>query len=148
MNGWRVWLRLIHVAMMMLLIFHFALQFMWQFTIIHRIFDIWTLGKGFSYRLTFETILLLIYFLIWRKKPSKFLVSSTFRSCYYMTFTFCFRKHTLNVFLMKKEDRFLRTCIHYWELNKVTIKNKYPLPTTENSFNQLRGISMFLKIDQ
>ena len=38
-------------------------------------------------------------------------------------------------------------CIDYWQLNKVTIKNKYPLPRKDDLFDQLQGSSFFLKID-
>jgi hypothetical protein len=38
-------------------------------------------------------------------------------------------------------------CIDYRTLNEVTIKNKYPLPRIEDLFDQLRGVSMFSKID-
>ena len=38
-------------------------------------------------------------------------------------------------------------CIDYRQINKVTIKNKYPLPRIEDLFDQLRGASVFSKID-
>ena len=38
-------------------------------------------------------------------------------------------------------------CIHYRRLNKVTIKNKYPLPLIDDLFDQLEGASFFSKID-
>ena len=38
-------------------------------------------------------------------------------------------------------------CIDYGQLNKVTIKNKYPLPQIDNLFDQLQGASYFYKID-
>ena len=38
-------------------------------------------------------------------------------------------------------------CIDYWEINKVTIKNKYPLLRIEDIFYQLKGASVFSKID-
>jgi hypothetical protein len=38
-------------------------------------------------------------------------------------------------------------CIDYRSLNEVTVKNKYPLPQIEDLFNQLRGASVFSKID-
>lgn len=37
--------------------------------------------------------------------------------------------------------------IHYRQLNKVTIKNKYPLPRINNLFEKLQGSSLFSKID-
>ena len=41
----------------------------------------------------------------------------------------------------------MRMCIDYRELNKVTIKNKYPLPRIDDLFDQLQGVSYFSKID-
>ena len=38
-------------------------------------------------------------------------------------------------------------CIDYRELNKVTIKNKYPLPRIDDLFDQLKDASVFLKIN-
>ena len=43
------------------------------------------------------------------------------------------------VLFVKKKDDNMRLCIDYRELNKVTIKNKYPLPMIEHLFNQLHG---------
>jgi hypothetical protein len=40
-----------------------------------------------------------------------------------------------------------RMCIDYQALNEVTIKNKYPLSRIEDLFDQLRGVSVFSKID-
>jgi hypothetical protein len=51
------------------------------------------------------------------------------------------------VLFMEKKDGKKRMCIHYRSLNKVTIKNKYPLPRIEDLFDQLRGASVFSKID-
>ena len=48
---------------------------------------------------------------------------------------------------VKKKDGSLRMCIDYSQINKVTIKNKYPLPRTDDLFDQLRGESYFSKID-
>ena len=48
---------------------------------------------------------------------------------------------------MKKKDGTLRLCIDYRELNKVTIKNKYPLPRIDDLFDQLQGAQYFSKID-
>ena len=41
----------------------------------------------------------------------------------------------------------MRLCIDYRELNKVTIKNKYPLPRVDDLFDQLQGAQVFSKID-
>jgi hypothetical protein len=46
-----------------------------------------------------------------------------------------------------KMDGTKRMCIDYRSLNEVTIKNKYPLPRIEDLFDQLRGASVFSKID-
>ena len=48
---------------------------------------------------------------------------------------------------VKKKDGSLRMCIDYRMLNSVTIKNKYPLPRIDDLFDQLRGASVFSKID-
>lgn len=41
----------------------------------------------------------------------------------------------------------MRLCIDYRQLNKVTIKNKDPLPRIEDLFDQLNGATLFFKID-
>jgi hypothetical protein len=51
------------------------------------------------------------------------------------------------VLFVDKKDGTKRMCIDYRALNDVTIKNKYPLPRIEDMFNQLRGSSVFSKID-
>ncbi|KAK8659969.1 hypothetical protein V6N13_030159 [Hibiscus sabdariffa] len=48
---------------------------------------------------------------------------------------------------MKKKDGSMRLCIDYLQLNRVTIKNKYPLPRIEDLFDQLRDAYVFSKID-
>jgi hypothetical protein len=48
---------------------------------------------------------------------------------------------------VKKKDGTLWLCIDYMKLNKMTIKNKYPLPRIDDLFYQLRGATMFSKID-
>ena len=51
------------------------------------------------------------------------------------------------VLFVKKKDGSLRLCIDYRQLNKVTIRNKYPLPRIDDLFDQLQGASYFSKID-
>jgi hypothetical protein len=51
------------------------------------------------------------------------------------------------VLFVKKKDGSMRLCIDYKELNKVTIRNKYPLPRLDDLFDQLQGSQVFSKID-
>ncbi|KAG5536038.1 hypothetical protein RHGRI_023734 [Rhododendron griersonianum] len=51
------------------------------------------------------------------------------------------------VLFVKKKDGTMRLCIDYRELNKVTIKNRYPLPRIDDLFDQLQGARVFSKID-
>ena len=51
------------------------------------------------------------------------------------------------VLFVKKKDGSLRLCIDYRELNKVTIRNQYPLPRIDDLFDQLQGARVFSKID-
>jgi len=51
------------------------------------------------------------------------------------------------VLLSNKKDGGKRFCIDYRELNKVIIKNTYPLPSIDNLFDQLYGVQVFLKLD-
>jgi hypothetical protein len=51
------------------------------------------------------------------------------------------------VLFVKKKDDTLRLCVDYRQLNKVTIKNKYPLLRIDDLFDQLGGESIFSKID-
>ena len=48
---------------------------------------------------------------------------------------------------MKKKDDTLRLCIDYRQLNKMTIKNKYPLPRINDLFDQVGGAKIFSKLD-
>ena len=47
----------------------------------------------------------------------------------------------------RKKYSSLIMCIYYRQLNKVTIKNKYPIPGIDDLFDQLKGASHFSKID-
>ena len=51
------------------------------------------------------------------------------------------------VLFVKKKDGTLRLCVDYRQLNKLTVKNKYPLPRIDDMFDQLKGASIFSKID-
>ncbi|KAK1422572.1 hypothetical protein QVD17_17855 [Tagetes erecta] len=51
------------------------------------------------------------------------------------------------ILFVKKKDGSMRMCIDYRELNKLTIKNRYPLPRIDDLFDQLQGASWFSKID-
>nr|GFA23948.1 putative reverse transcriptase domain-containing protein [Tanacetum cinerariifolium] len=51
------------------------------------------------------------------------------------------------VLFVKKKDGSCRMCIDYKELNKLTIKNRYPLPRIDDLFDQLQGSSVYSKID-
>jgi hypothetical protein len=51
------------------------------------------------------------------------------------------------VLFVEKKDGTKRMCIDYRALNEVTVQNKYPLPRIEDLFDQLRGASVFSKID-
>ncbi|KAG8497491.1 hypothetical protein CXB51_008690 [Gossypium anomalum] len=51
------------------------------------------------------------------------------------------------VLFVKKKDETMRMCIDYRQLNKLTIKNMYPLPRIDDLFDQLKGASVFSKID-
>ncbi|GJX04842.1 putative reverse transcriptase domain-containing protein, partial [Tanacetum coccineum] len=51
------------------------------------------------------------------------------------------------VLFVKKKDGSMRICIDYHELNKLTMKNRYPLPRIADLFDQLQGARYFSKID-
>ncbi|GKB92122.1 putative reverse transcriptase domain-containing protein [Tanacetum coccineum] len=51
------------------------------------------------------------------------------------------------VLFVKKKDGSFHMCIDYQELNKLTMKNRYPLPRIDDLFDQLQGSSVYSKID-
>ena len=51
------------------------------------------------------------------------------------------------VLFVKNKDGTLRLCVDYRQLNKMTVKNKYLLPRIDDLFDQLKGASVFFKID-
>nr|GEZ67594.1 putative reverse transcriptase domain-containing protein [Tanacetum cinerariifolium] len=51
------------------------------------------------------------------------------------------------VLFVKKNGGSFRMCIEYRELNKLTVKNRYPLPRIDDLFDQLQGSSIYSKID-
>ena len=51
------------------------------------------------------------------------------------------------VLFSKKKDKTLRLCIDYRQLNRATIKNRYPLSRIDDLFDQLRGARVYSKIN-
>nr|GFA87305.1 putative reverse transcriptase domain-containing protein [Tanacetum cinerariifolium]GFA87364.1 putative reverse transcriptase domain-containing protein [Tanacetum cinerariifolium] len=51
------------------------------------------------------------------------------------------------VLFVKKKDESFRMCIDYLELNKLTVKNRYPLLRINDLFDQLQASSVYSKID-
>jgi hypothetical protein len=51
------------------------------------------------------------------------------------------------VLFVKKKDGSMRMCVDYRDLNRITVKNRYPLPRVEELFDRLRGAKYFSKID-
>nr|GFD03852.1 RNA-directed DNA polymerase homolog [Tanacetum cinerariifolium] len=51
------------------------------------------------------------------------------------------------ILFVKKKDGSMRLCIDYRELNKITIRNRYPLPRIDDLFDQLQGAMHFSQID-
>ena len=51
------------------------------------------------------------------------------------------------VIFIQKKDRSWRLCIDYRQLNKETIKNQYMLPRIDDLFDQMKGVTVFSKID-
>nr|GEU54021.1 putative reverse transcriptase domain-containing protein [Tanacetum cinerariifolium] len=52
-----------------------------------------------------------------------------------------------SVLFVKKKDGSFQMCIDYRDLNKLTMKNRYPLPRIDDLFDQLQGSSVYSKID-
>ena len=53
----------------------------------------------------------------------------------------------VSMLLVKKKDETMRLYVDYHQLNKVTIKNRYPLPMIDDLVDQLVGVCVFSKID-
>ena len=51
------------------------------------------------------------------------------------------------VLFVKKKDGSMRMCIDYRDLNRITVKNRYPLPRMEELFDRLKGAKYFSKMD-
>jgi hypothetical protein len=51
------------------------------------------------------------------------------------------------VLFIEKTDGIQWMCVDYHSLNEVTIRNQYPLPRIEDLFDQMKGASVFSKID-
>ena len=52
-----------------------------------------------------------------------------------------------SVLFAKKKNKILRLCIDYRKLNRITIRNRYPLPRIDDLFDQFRGAWVYSKID-
>ena len=51
------------------------------------------------------------------------------------------------ILFVKNKDGTMQMCIDYHHLNKMTIKNRYPLPRIDDLFDQVGGANIFSKID-
>ncbi|KAL0295084.1 UNVERIFIED_CONTAM: Transposon Ty3-G Gag-Pol polyprotein [Sesamum angustifolium] len=51
------------------------------------------------------------------------------------------------VLFVKKKDGSMRLCVDYRQLNRVLLKNKYPLPRIDDLLDQLKGATTFSKIE-
>ena len=52
-----------------------------------------------------------------------------------------------SILFVKKKEGTMQMSIDYWQLNNMTIKNRYPLLRIDDLFDQVRGENIFLKID-
>jgi hypothetical protein len=52
-----------------------------------------------------------------------------------------------SVLFIHKKDGMLKMCMDYKALNKVTVKNRYPLPQIDDSFDRVSRTKMFSRID-
>ncbi|GJS79315.1 putative reverse transcriptase domain-containing protein [Tanacetum coccineum] len=52
------------------------------------------------------------------------------------------------VLFVKKKDGSFRMCINYRELNKLTVKNRYPLPRIDDLLDQIQGSSVYSKLPE
>lgn len=50
------------------------------------------------------------------------------------------------ILFVRKKDGTLYLCIYYRQLNKLIIKNEYPLPSIDDLFDQVKGATVFSKI--
>jgi hypothetical protein len=74
----------------------------------------------------------------------KLQLNGMLEKCYIQTSMSPWGEPTLFV---KNKDGTLRLCIEYMQLNKIKIKNKYPLPRIDDLFDQLRGATIFSYIE-
>ncbi|KZV24364.1 hypothetical protein F511_35198, partial [Dorcoceras hygrometricum] len=52
-----------------------------------------------------------------------------------------------SILFAKKKYGSMRMCVDFRQLNKVTVKNKYPLPRIDDLFDQFQGSTVYSKID-
>ncbi|GJU36750.1 putative reverse transcriptase domain-containing protein [Tanacetum coccineum] len=69
------------------------------------------------------------------------------KSCWKSVYSIRLVHQCLLHVVVEKKDGSFRICIDYRELNKLTIKNRYPLPRIDDLFDTLQGSSVYSKID-